>query len=119
MELPYDAEEPGGRQKVYDYIEMAAIQGWAGSFKAYFQSYNLIKTLAESPVPEARKLYDDLYHFSRISYQVNETDARPVIHAGSNWEYAGKLPAGKEYGMFRLNIEGNKGSVRITNLELR
>jgi hypothetical protein len=119
VELPYDAEEPGGRQKVYDYIEMAAIQGWAGSFKAYFQSYNLIKTLAESPVPEARKLYDDLYHFSRISYQVNETDARPVIHAGSNWEYAGKLPAGKEYGMFRLNIEGNKGSVRITNLELR
>lgn len=118
VELPYDVEGPSGREKVYDYLEMAAIQGWAGSFKAYFQSYNLIKTLAESTVPETRKLYDDLYQFSQISYKVNEAEARPVIYAGSNWEYAGKLPAGKEYGMFRLNIEGNKGPVRITNLKL-
>jgi len=120
VELPYDVEEPGGREKVYDYLEMAAIQGWAGSFKAYFQSYNLIKTLAESPIREARKLYEDLYQLSRTSRKANQLEARPLISSGSGstLQYQGKMPSDKEYKIFKLNIEGNKGPVRVTNIEI-
>ena len=53
IEIPYDVVDSlAGRQKVYDYLEMACIQGWAGAFKAYFQSYRLLQILAESSAPE-------------------------------------------------------------------
>ena len=72
VELPYNVLEPAGRQKLRDYLEMAAIQGWAGTFTAYFQSYNLIKSLAESPDPECRQLYDELFVYPPSRQQTDQ-----------------------------------------------
>lgn len=115
IELPYDVMEPEGRQKLSDYLEMAYIQGWAGAFKAYFQSYNLIKVLAESKAPECRQLYDDLYHISLVSRQM-----KPNITYISNnkipIEHCFQFPMEESEGGFRLNIEGHRGIFRLTGL---
>lgn len=120
VELPYDVEKPRGQQKLIDYLEMAYIQGWAGSFKAYFQSYNLIKTLAESQIPEARRLYDELYLLSRVAYQANESEKSDraifVARRDSSTLYRGEFAAKKGDNLLRINVEGNSGPVRITDL---
>ena len=69
VELTYNILEPAGQQKLRDYLTMASVQGWAGAFKAYFQSYNLIKDLADSKLPAYRKLYDDLYQMSCLGHE--------------------------------------------------
>ncbi|NLC07323.1 MAG: DUF4855 domain-containing protein [Syntrophomonadaceae bacterium] len=126
VELPYDVEKPGGQQKLIDYLEMAYIQGWAGVFKAYFQSYNLIKTLAESQIPEVRRLYDELYRLSRAAYRVNEANKKKnaadkftaitVSSQNSSILYQGEFTAQKGDNLLRINVEGNSGPVRITDL---
>lgn len=114
VELPYDVGEPAGRQRLRDYLEMAVIQGWAGAFTAYFQSYNLIKSLAESTVPECRRLYDDLFHFSRLSRRqtvpVCFSNRVLKVDCRASWN-------GNEAAKFRLNIEGHQGVFHLRRLE--
>ena len=115
VELPYDVLEAKGQQKLRDYLEMAYIQGWAGAFKAYFQSYNLIKALAENKQPECRQLYDDLYQMSRLSRRPNHRIAHIsgsalAIDCQSNWlEKKGRI-------CLRLNIEGHQGIFKLSSL---
>ena len=110
VELPYNVEQPAGQEKVYDYLEMARLQGWAGAFKAYFQSYNLIRTLAESQIPAARQLYDDLYRFSLIS---RLPEARPGHHPDPiEFQVRAEIPAEKKGLALCLNFEGHTGSLR-------
>jgi len=115
IELPYDVLAPEGREKLSDYLEMAYIQGWAGAFKAYFQSYNLIKTLAESEIPECRKLYDDLYQISRVSRQPKSeltyiSRNKLVIDCRAKWA------TDRDQVYLRLNIEGHQGIFKLTSL---
>ncbi|NLK52651.1 MAG: DUF4855 domain-containing protein, partial [Syntrophomonadaceae bacterium] len=119
VELPYEVEKPGGRQKVYDYLEMAKIQGWAGAFKAYFQSYNLIKTLAESKIPEARKLYVELYRFSCLSRRLNQAVIKPSLTSDPYIFYQAQLPSDKRQRLFKINIEGNPGTVVLSRLQFK
>lgn len=116
MELPYDVLEAAGRQKVRDYIDMAYIQGWSGAFKAYFQSYNLIKSLADSSDPESRALYDELYKLSRLSkdQQVNPGDLLPRKIMQINGQGKFTSDAGRLF--LRLNIEGHKGMFKMQEL---
>ncbi len=115
VELPYNVLEPAGRQKLRDYLDMAVIQGWAGAFKAYFQSFNLIKTLAESQIAECRQLYDDLYFLSRLSRQ-----PRPAfLHiAGAAIPFDGRIkwPREGEPVFLRLNIEGWQGILQMKDI---
>lgn len=118
VELPYNVHETAGQKVVRDYLGMARIQGWAGAFKAYFQSYDLICQLASSSDPGCRALYDELYRFSRCSGaadgppQTQSVDNQPV-----DWHQDFEL-AGVERA-FRLNIEGNPGGLELTHLDLR
>lgn len=112
VELPYNVEQPAGREKVYDYLEMARLQGWAGAFKAYFQSFNLIKTLAESPIPEARQLYDDLYRFSRLS-RTEEEHPRYVPGGAIEFQFHAEYPISKKAEVGRLNFEGHSGRLHL------
>ena len=115
VELPYDVLEAEGQQKLRDYLEMAYIQGWAGAFKTYFQSYNLIKTLAENKQPECRQLYDDLYRMSRLSRQSNPivahiSSSALAIDCRTEWvDKKGRL-------WLRLNIEGHQGMFKLSSL---
>lgn len=113
VELPYDILEPHGRQKLRDYLEFAKIQGWAGAFKAYFQSYNLIKTLAESEIPECRQLYDELYLISRLSRKpqpvhINIARAAIPLDGQIKW-FQNEHPV-----FLRLNSEGWQGTFQLT-----
>ncbi|HWP97355.1 MAG TPA: DUF4855 domain-containing protein [Syntrophomonadaceae bacterium] len=117
VELPYDVLEPAGLQKARDYLEMAAIQGWAGAFKAYFQSYNLIKTLAESEIPACRQLYDELYRMSRLARRQKGSPA----HLSRNTvaiDCRGKWAGDSDLEFFRLNIEGHQGVFTLTGLSV-
>lgn len=114
VELPYNVLEAEGAEKLRNYLEAARIQGWAGAFKAYFQSYNLIKSLADSQAQEYRRLYDELYELSRLSRQPRERphpfrQAIPI-----EWSQIWSGHSKKVY--FRINIEGHKGSFRLTEL---
>lgn len=115
IELPYNIAAKEERQKVRDYLHMAHIQGWAGAFKAYFQSYNLIKALAESKDPDCRRLYDDLYRVSRLSY-------RPIAQlppvSGNKLPFDYRANWQEDHGnmFFRLNIEGYNGIVELSHL---
>ncbi len=117
VELPYNVSEPAGQRVLRDYLEMARIQGWAGVFKAYFQSYNLISQLASSPDPECRLLYDELYRFSRPG---QAEDGRPEVLLGGfrrvDWRGTGKVEGGQK--TFRLNIEGYPGDIEINQLSI-
>ena len=91
-----------------------------------FQSYNLIKTLAESQIPEVRRLYDELYRLSRAAYRVNEANKKKnaadkftaitVSSQNSSILYQGEFTAQKGDNLLRINVEGNSGPVRITDL---
>lgn len=117
VELPYNVLEPAGQKILRDYLEMARIQGWAGGFKAYFQSYNLISQLASSPDPECRLLYDELYRFSHIG---QAEDRGPAVLFGGvrlvDWRGYGKVEGGQK--TFRLNIEGYPGDIEINQLSI-
>lgn len=115
VELPYEVTETEGMQKVRDYLHMARIQGWAGVFKAYFQSFNLIKKLADSFDPECRKLYDELYDFSRISYKC-ENNLHFSYKENSIYKWQAELPIGAE--TFRLNIEEYGEKIELISLKL-
>lgn len=118
VELPYEVLDPGGRQKLLDYLEMARIQGWAGAFKAYFQSYNLIKSLAESEIPECRQLYDHLYLISRSSRPARGRDGEALSGLTElDCQACFEMSSSPLY--LRLTIEGQRGIVRITELELK
>lgn len=114
VELPYDVLEPAGRQKLRDYLDMAAIQGWAGTFTAFFQSYNLIKSLCESQEQECRQLYDDLYRFTRLSRQHHTpnslADNMLPFNCQAAWEAAGRT------SRYRLNIEAHQGVFHLKEL---
>jgi hypothetical protein len=115
VELPYDVLEAEGQQKLRDYLDMAYIQGWAGAFKAYFQSYNLIKKLADNKEPECRQLYDDLYKMSRLSREPKPSVVRIASNAiAVDW----RTKWLKEDGQvcLRLNIEGRQDSFKMTGL---
>ncbi len=114
VELPYNVLEAEGAGKLRDYLEAARIQGWAGAFKAYFQSYNLIKALADSQAPEYRHLYDELYELSRLSRQPQ--DRRHPSHQAIPVEWQGKWSGHSEKEYFRINMEGNKGIFRLAVL---
>lgn len=118
VELPYNVMQPGGREKLREYLDMAVIQGWAGAFKAYFQSYNLIYDLAASPDPDSRQLYDDLYRLSRNSYPqpvppvVSFQGAVPV-----KWQ--GRLSGERGQGFFKLNYEGSTARFELTDFSIK
>lgn len=116
VELPYNVLEKEGAGKLKDYLEMARIQGWAGAFKAYFQSYNLIKSLADSQIPECRRLYDKLYYMSRLSRQP-QTDYH-TYHQSIPVDWQGTWVGNSEKDYFRINIEGNQGIFRLTELSI-
>lgn len=118
VELPYNVMEPGGREKLRDYLDMAKIQGWAGAFKAYFQSYNLIYDLAVSVDADCRQLYDDLYAWSRCSYHQS---ASPLIsfQGGVPVKWQGQYAPGQDVGCFRLNIEGYMERFDLTELTVK
>ncbi len=112
VELPYDVMEDSGRQKLQDYLDMAHIQGWAGAFKAYFQSYDLIKSLAECKESSSRALYDSLYALSRLSY---EAAAHPSpgfvpVDARAAWD------AQTGYDRIKINLEGHKGIFSVSRI---
>jgi hypothetical protein len=113
VELPYNVLEPAGRQKLRDYLEMAAIQGWAGTFTAYFQSYNLIKSLAESPDPECRQLYDELFRFTRLSRQQNRSALQSNLPLKFDCQASWMRNAS-----CRLNIESHRGLFNISRIRL-
>lgn len=116
VELPYDVAEPAGRQKLRDYLDMAAIQGWAGAFTAFFQSYNLIKSLCESQEWECRQLYDDLYHLTRLSRQHNSLNSLSEnmlpLNCQAAWDVAGRTTR------YRLNIEAHQGVFHLKELNV-
>ncbi len=118
VELPYNVLEPGGREKLQDYLDMAEIQGWAGAFKAYFQSYNLIRDLAVSPDADCRQLYDDLYRLSQTSYHQSDS---PLIsfHGSIPVKWQGKCAPGHELGCFKLNIEGHMERFELTEITVK
>lgn len=113
VELPYNVLEAEGAGKLRDYLEAARIQGWAGAFKAYFQSYNLIKLLADSQEPEYRRLYDELYELSRLSRQ-QRVHNPPHQAIPVEWHVKWSGNSEKEY--FRINIESNQGVFGLTEL---
>lgn len=113
IELPYNVLEAEGAGKLRDYLEAARIQGWAGAFKAYFQSYNLIKLLADSQEPEYRRLYDELYELSRLSRQ-QRVHNPPHQAIPVEWHVKWSGNSEKEY--FRINIESNQGVFGLTEL---
>lgn len=114
VELPFNVLEPEGAQKLRDYMEAARIQGWAGAFKAYFQSYNLIKSLADSQIPEYRQLYDDLYRISRMSRQP-QADRR-TFHLAVPVDWSGKWPGQGKKDYFQVNIECCQGTLKLREL---
>lgn len=118
VELPYNILEPAGQEKLRDYLHMAYIQGWAGAFKTYFHSYNLIKALAESENPAGRELYDELYRLSRISRRP-EVESGPANHGAIiiDWQHAWINNSGVV--SFRLNIEGYQGVFELHGLSVR
>lgn len=116
VELPYAVLEPDGRQKLRDYLHMAAIQGWAGAFTAYFQSYNLIKSLCESQVPECRQLYDELFQFTRLSRQRMAPDILTNKSVAFNCQASFDCSAHNT--MYRLNVEGHRGRFHLQKLSI-
>ncbi|MEQ8175063.1 MAG: DUF4855 domain-containing protein [Syntrophomonadaceae bacterium] len=114
VELPYNVLEAEGAGKLRDYLDAARIQGWAGAFKSYFQSYNLVKSLADSQAPEYRNFYDELYELSRLSRRRQEH--HHPYHQGLPVEWHGKWSGSGEKEYFRINIEGNQGVFRLTEL---
>ncbi|MEQ8200246.1 MAG: DUF4855 domain-containing protein [Syntrophomonadaceae bacterium] len=117
VELPYNVLEPAGQAIVTDYLDMARVQGWAGAFKAYFQSYDLIYQLARSSDPACRRLYEELYQFSRRSRSREEPPV--VLFQGAvpvEWE--GSLGGEGRESCFRLNFEGHRGAVQIARLSI-
>jgi len=118
VELPYDVAQQGGGEKLRDYLNMAHIQGWAGAFKAYFQSYRLIRDLAESPVPEVRSLYDDLYHLSReASRFTRESDHEPNLELELGW--SGQCTPGSQSFVGRFSCEARQGSISVTGIRVK
>jgi hypothetical protein len=117
VELPYNVLEPAGQAIVRDYLDMAGIQGWAGGFKAYFQSYNLIYQLARSVDPACRRLYEDLYKFSRRS-RIREEKPMVLFQGGLPVEWEGRISGEGGKGCFRLNIEGHRGDFQIGRLSV-
>lgn len=118
VELPFNVTDPEGAARFRDYLKAARIQGWAGAFKAYFQSYNLIKSLADSKIPECRRLYDELYYMSRISRQPRKDYHRSSRHCVPvDWEGEWTGNGEKEY--FRISIEGNQGIIRLNELSTK
>lgn len=115
VELPFDVMEPVGQAKLRDYLEMAGIQGWAGAFKAYFQSYNMIKNLAESDIPACRQLYDDLYHMSQLG-RTKENHPTFIFRNAIPIDWQASLPGRAEKGLLRYNIEGHQGVFQITEI---
>ncbi len=117
VELPYNVLEPTGQAIVRDYLEMARIQGWAGGFKAYFQSYNLIYQLARSVDPACRSLYEDLYKFSRLS-RIREEQPVVRFQGALPVEWEGRTSGEGGESCFRLNIEGHWGDFQINRLSV-
>ncbi len=117
VELPYNVLEPTGQAIVRDYLEMARIQGWAGGFKAYFQSYNLIYQLARSVDPACRRLYEDLYKFSRLS-RSREEQPMVLFQGALPVEWEGTISGEGGESCFRLNIEGHRGDFQIDRLSV-
>ena len=117
VELPYNVLEPAGQAIVRDYLDMAGIQGWAGGFKAYFQSYNLIYQLARSVDPACRRLYEDLYKFSRRS-RIREEQSMVLFQGALPVEWEGRISGEGGKGCFRLNIEGHRGDFQIDRLSV-
>jgi hypothetical protein len=115
VELPYNVLEAQGQQKLRDYLEMADIQGWSGAFKAYFQSYNLLKALADHKDPACRNLYDDIYKMSRLSRQPRNCVIR-ISGASLPVDCQAQWPDEKEKLWLRLNIEGNQGIFKLTSI---
>jgi len=117
VELPYDVPQPGGGEKLKDYLNMASIQGWAGAFKAYFQSYRLVRDLAESPVPGVRSLYDDLYHLSRKAGCLSPGARQEAGHE-LELVWSGKCPPGSQVLVGRFSCEAGQGSIAVTDLRV-
>ena len=118
VELPYNVLEPAGQAIVRDYLDMARIQGWAGAFKAYFQSYNLICQLARSDDPACRSLYEDLYKFSRLS-RIREEQPIVLFQGALPVEWEGRISGEDGGSCFRLNIEGHEGDFQINRLSIK
>ncbi|NMC26599.1 MAG: DUF4855 domain-containing protein, partial [Syntrophomonadaceae bacterium] len=118
VELPYDVTKQGGDAKIRDYLNMARIQGWAGAFKAYFQSYRLIRDLAESPVPEVRSLYDELYYLSkedgRLPREVSQGNGIEL-----ELEWSGQSTPGSHGFVGRFSCEASQGSISVTGLSVK
>lgn len=116
VEIPFDVTEPSGQQKLRDYLDFASIQGWSGAFKAYFQSFNLIKTLAESKEPACRQLYDELYQLSRRG----RLEQKPPIflyHSGIPIDWQVIRPEDDtESQYFRFSLEGQQGIIEIREI---
>lgn len=118
VELPYDVTKQGGDAKIRDYLNMARIQGWAGAFKAYFQSYRLIRDLAESPVPEVRSLYDDLYYLSKEDGRwPREVGQGNGVELELDW--SGQSTPGGHGFVGRFSCEASQGSISLTGLSVK
>lgn len=117
VELPYNVLEPAGQAIARDYLDMARLQGWAGGFKAYFQSYNLIYQLARSVDPACRSLYEDLYKFSRLS-RIREEQPVVLFQGALPVEWEGRTSGEGGESCFRLNIEGHRGDFQINRLSV-
>jgi hypothetical protein len=116
VELPYEVLEPSGRHKLRDYLRMAAIQGWAGAFTAYFQSYNLIKSLCESENRESRQLYDDLFLFTRLSR--HSTIPSVMANMSIFFNCQAEFDCGAADIIYRLNIEKHQGSFHLQKISV-
>lgn len=118
VEIPYDILEPAGMDKLRDYLQMAQFQGWAGSFKAYFQSYELIQVMADGHEPAARKLYEDLFRLSMQSRRAGEGRDDPGKQEREiRWRV--KLKPGERNLHYRLNWEGHQGNLILTSLTVK
>ncbi|MEQ8235893.1 MAG: DUF4855 domain-containing protein [Syntrophomonadaceae bacterium] len=118
VELPYNVTEQAGGDKLRDYLNMARIQGWARAFKAYFQSYRLIRDLAESPVPEVRSLYDDLYCLSREAGPLNQ-ETRQGNGPELELEWSGQFAPGSQGLVGRFSCEASQGNFSVTGLSVK
>lgn len=112
IEIPYDVLSPDGCQRLRDYLDMAHIQGWNGAFKAYFQSYNLIKSLAESNDPVYRQLYDDLYAASRKARQTESPEVSSTVQVDGSASWTNNTA----HSCLRLRIEGHRGGFGLNGL---